>query len=153
MFTQLTILFLAGLAGPLLSWIGVGLVPVVIGELLAGIALGNTGAGVIDPVVQPLPAFSAIGFAMLMLTAGTHIDIRSPAIRRGLVRGLISLAVVAVAAAPLGLLIDTVLGVGHPALLAVLIAGSSAAIVFPVLEEQQISGDAVAALIAWIAVA
>jgi len=152
-FVQLTILFLAGLAGPLLSWLGMGVVPVVIGELLAGIALGNTGAGVIDPSVQPLPAFSAIGFAMLMLTAGTRVDIGSREIRRGLVYGLVTFAVVAAAAVPMGLLVDRSLGIGKPALLAVLIAGSSAAIVFPVIEEQQLHGRGIAALISWIALA
>ena len=44
-FGQLTLIILAGLFGPLLSSSRRFLVPVVVGELLAGIALGNTGAG------------------------------------------------------------------------------------------------------------
>src|SRR5437588_11518419 len=133
MFVQLTVLVLAGLAGPLLSAGRRGLAPVVVGELFAGVALGHTGFGVVDPVAQPLPSFRAIGFAMLMLTAGTHVDIGSPAIRSGFVRGVVAFAVVAVIAVPAGILVDRAVGLDHPALLAVLIAGSSAAIAFPII--------------------
>jgi Kef-type K+ transport system membrane component KefB len=153
MFAQLTILVLAGLAGPLLAYGRRGLIPVVIGELLAGFVLGRTGFGVVNSAAQPFPAFSAVGFAMLMFSAGTHVDIASPAIRQGFARGLAALATVAVAAVPLGLLLDHVLGVGHPALMAVLIAGSSAAIAFPILEERRLTGPNVAFLIAWVALA
>jgi Kef-type K+ transport system membrane component KefB len=153
MFAQLTILVLAGLAGPLLAFGRRGLVPVVIGELVAGFILGQTGFGVIDSATQPLPVLSGIGFAMLMFTAGTHVDIGSPAIRQGFARGVLALAVVAVTATPIGLLLDHALGVGHPALIAVIITGSSAAIAFPILEERGLSGPNVAFLIAWVALA
>ncbi|MEA2618301.1 MAG: hypothetical protein QOE72_4084 [Chloroflexota bacterium] len=153
MFVQLTILVLAGLAGPLLAGGRRGLVPVVVGELAAGAVLGHTGLGLVDPTAPPLPVFRAIGFAMLMLTAGTHVDIGSPAIRRGFVRGLAAFAVVAATAVPAGLLVDHVVGVGHAALLAVLIAGSSAAVAFPIIEERGLQGDSVAVLIAWVAIA
>jgi Kef-type K+ transport system membrane component KefB len=153
MFAQLTILVLAGLAGPLLAFGRRGLVPVVIGELIAGFVLGKTGFGIIDSTSQPLPVLSAIGFAMLMFTAGTHVDIGSPAIRQGFARGLLALALVGVTAVPIGLLLDHSLGVGHPALIAVILTGSSAAIAFPILEERNLSGPNVAFLIAWVALA
>jgi Kef-type K+ transport system membrane component KefB len=153
MFAQLTILVLAGLAGPLLAFGRRGLIPVVIGELLAGFALGHTGFGVVNAAIQPFPVLSAIGFAMLMFSAGTHVDIGSPAIRQGFARGLLALAVVAVTAVPIGLLLDHALGVGHPALIAVIVAGSSAAIAFPILEERNLTGPNVAFLIAWVALA
>jgi Kef-type K+ transport system membrane component KefB len=153
MFAQLTILVLAGLAGPLLAFGRRGLIPVVIGELLAGFVLGHTGFGVIDSASQPLPVLSAIGFAMLMFSAGTHVDIGSPAIRQGFARGLLALAIVAVTAVPIGLLLDHTLGVGHPALIAVIITGSSAAIAFPIIEERKLAGPNVAFLIAWVALA
>ena len=153
MFAQLTILVLASLAGPLLAFGRRGLIPVVIGELLAGFVLGHTGFGVVNAASQPLPVLSAIGFAMLMFTAGTHVDIGSPAIRQGFMRGLLALAVVAVTAVPIGLLLDHALGIGHPALLAVIVAGSSAAIAFPIMEERKLAGPNVAFLIAWVALA
>ncbi|HVC04943.1 MAG TPA: cation:proton antiporter [Candidatus Acidoferrales bacterium] len=153
MFAQLTILMLAGSMGPLLAYGRRGLVPAVIGELIAGVVLGHTGFGVINSSVEPLPVLSAIGFAMLMFTAGTHVDIGSPAIRQGFARGVLGLAVVAVTAIPLGLLVDRSLSIGHPALIAVIIAGSSAAIAFPIIEERKLAGPNVAFLIAWVAVA
>lgn len=153
MFALLTVLVLAGLAGPALAFAARGLVPVVLGELIAGVVLGHTGFGVVDAGSEPLPAFMALGFAMLMLNAGTHVDIGSPAIREGFLRGLLALAVVAAAAVPLGVGIDHLLGIGRPALLVVLIAGSSAAIAFPILVERGLTGHHVAMLIAWIAIA
>lgn len=153
MFALLTIVMLAGLAGPLMGQGRRGLVPVVIGELLAGAVLGRTGFGVIDATTQPLPAFSALGFAMLMFSAGTHVDIGSPQIRAGFVRGLSAFAIAAAVAAPLGLLVDRALGVGNAPLLAVLISGSSAAIAFPILTERGLQGPNISFLIAWIAIA
>jgi Kef-type K+ transport system membrane component KefB len=153
MFAQLTVLVLAGLAGPLLAFGRRGLIPVVIGELIAGFVLGHTGFGVIDSASQPLPVLSGIGFAMLMFTAGTHVDIASPAIRQGFGRGVIALAVVAVTAVPIGLLLDHALAIGHPALIAVIVTGSSAAIAFPIIEEHKLAGPNVAFLIAWVALA
>jgi Kef-type K+ transport system membrane component KefB len=153
MFAQLTILMLAGIVGPLLAFGRRGLVPVVIGELIAGFVLGRTGFGVINSATQPLPVLSAIGFAMLMFTAGTHVDVGSPAIRQGFARGALALAVVAVTAVPIGLLLDHSLGVGHPVLIAVIVTGSSAAIAFPIIEERKLAGPNVAFLIAWVALA
>jgi Kef-type K+ transport system membrane component KefB len=153
MFVLLTVLMLAGLAGPLLAFGARGLVPVVVGELTAGFVLGRTGFGVIDPGAQPLAAFMALGFATLMLTAGARVDIGSPAIRQGFARGLAAFSVVAITAIPLGLGIDRVLGIGRPTLLEVLIAGSSAAIAFPILIERNLTGPHVALLIAWVAIA
>ena len=153
MFAQLTILMLASLVGPLLAYGRRGLVPVVIGELIAGFVLGRTGFGVINAATAPLPVLSAIGFAMLMFTAGTHVDVGSPAIRQGFARGLLALAVVAVTAVPIALLLDRSLAVGHPALIAVIVTGSSAAIAFPIIEERKLAGPNVAFLIAWVAIA
>ena len=153
MFAQLTILVLAGLAGPLLAFGRRGLIPVVIGELVAGFVLGRTGFGVVNSATQPLPVLSAIGFAMLMFSAGTHVDIGSPAIRQGFARGLLALSVVAVTAVPVALLLDHALGIGHPALLAVIVTGSSAAIAFPIIEERSLAGPNIAFLIAWVALA
>ncbi len=153
MFVQLTLLVLAGLAGPVLAFGRRGLIPVVIGELLAGFVLGHTGFGVIDSTTQPLPVLSGIGFAMLMFSAGTHVDIGSPVIRRGFARGVLAVAVVGVTTLPLALLLDHVLDIGHFALIAVIITGSSAAIAFPIIEERNLAGPNIAFLIAWVAIA
>ena len=128
--------------------------PVVVGELAAGVVLGRTGFHVIDVGSFPaFPAFYALGFAMLMLTAGTRVDVGSPAFRKGAARGAAAFVIVAAAAAPLGFLISRVLGLGSFSQFALLLAGSSAAIAFPIIEERKLEGPAVSLLVAWIALA
>src|SRR5215469_6561528 len=131
MFTSVLLLVLAGMLGPLLAAGRRPLVPVLVGELIAGAILGRTGLHWIDPTAEPYPIFSALGFAMLMLGAGTEVDIRSPDLRRGIARGGLALVVALAASVPLGLAIGSVLHLGYPELLVVLLAGSSAAVAFP----------------------
>ncbi len=153
MFQSLTLLVLAGLAGPLLASGRRQLVPVLVGELIAGALLGNTGLRLIHPGVQPFPAFMVLGFAMLMLQAGTEVDITSPLLRYGAARGALAALVSLAAAVPAGLAIAHLLGAGRAPLLIVLLAGSSAAVALPTIREQRLGGATVAVLIAWIAVA
>ena len=130
-----------------------GIIPVVIGELVAGAIIGKTGFQWVDPHTSVFPVFYSLGFAMLMMTAGTHVDLRSPDLRSGAPKGALAMLVVLIAAAPLGFGVDAALGVGHPLLLMVLMAGSSAAVAFPIIEERKLTGATVAYLIAWIAIA
>ena len=55
----------------------------VVGEIAAGLILGKSGFGLIDPNVVPLPWLSTIGFILLMFAAGSHIDFGSPTFRAG----------------------------------------------------------------------
>jgi len=153
MFRQLTLLVATGLLGPLLASGRRSLIPVVIGELAAGALIGKTGFQLIDPHATVFPVFYSLGFAMLMMTAGTHVALRSPEIKSGAPKGALAILVVLIAAVPLGFGIGTALGVGHPLLLIVLLAGSSAAVAFPIIEERGLSGPSIAYLIAWIAIA
>ncbi|MFN2463396.1 MAG: cation:proton antiporter [Candidatus Dormibacteria bacterium] len=153
MFRELALLVAAGIVGPLLARWRNGLVPVVVGELAMGAVVGNTGFRLINPRVSAFPVLYGLGFAMLMLTAGTHFDVRSTAIRRGAPRGLLALAAVLAVSVPVGLAIGTLLGVGHQPLFIVLLAGSSAAVAFPIIEERKLRGPAIAYISAWIALA
>jgi Kef-type K+ transport system membrane component KefB len=153
MFREIALLVAAGLVGPLTAMWRRGLLPIVLGELAAGALIGDTGLRLINPKASAFPIFYSLGFAMLMLTAGTHVDVRSRAIRSGAARGALALLVVFVVAVPLGLLIGYGLGVGHQFLLIVLLAGSSAAVAFPIMEERGLTGSVVAFLTAWIALA
>jgi Kef-type K+ transport system membrane component KefB len=152
-FAQLAVVVAAGLLGPLLAAGRRPLAPVLVGELIAGAILGRTGFGIVDPGAQPFPAFYALGFAMLMLGAGTEVDLRSPQLRHGIARGGIALAVALVASIPLALLLANGLNLGHTELLAVLLAGSSAAVAFPTMQERKLTGPAVPLLVAWITLA
>jgi Kef-type K+ transport system membrane component KefB len=90
---------------------------------------------------------------MLMLAAGTDVDLRSPSLRQGIARGGVALAVAMLASVPIGLLLASSLRLGHVELLVVLLAGSSAAVAFPTIQERKLAGPTVPLLIAWIALA
>ncbi|HEX6487868.1 MAG TPA: cation:proton antiporter [Candidatus Dormibacteraeota bacterium] len=153
MFGPILLLVAAGLVGPLLASTRRPLVPVLVGELFAGAALGRTGLGWLHPDVQPMPAFMTLGLAMLMLQAGTEVDIRSPVLRQRAGRGVLALAITAAVSVPIGLAVSALTGAGHATLIVVLLAGSSAAVAFPTITEQGLTGPAVAMLLAWITLA
>ncbi len=153
MFASLALVLAASLIGPLLAAGRRPIVPVVVGEIGAGLILGRTGLGLIDPTVVPLPSLSEIGFILLMFAAGTYVDFESPAFRSGLRQGLGALGLVALASIPAALLLVAVAGVGGPTWIVVLLAGSSAAVAFPILVDEGADRTAIAALLAWVALA
>src|SRR5262249_20059164 len=109
--------------------------------------------GIVDTGAQPFPAFYALGFAMLMLGAGTEVDLRSPQLHRGIARGGLAVAVALAASVPPAFLLPYRPPLGHPELFAVLLAGSSAAVAFPTMQERKLAGPAVPLLLAWITLA
>ena len=152
-FAELALLVAAGLVGPLLAAGQRQLAPAVVGEIAAGAILGHTGLGIVDPASGALPMFSALGFAMLMLTAGTHVDPGSAAFRAGFPRAVLAVVVAIVLGLALGTALSAWLNIGPPGFLGILIAGSSAAIAFPIIEERRLTGPAIAFLTTWIALA
>ena len=153
MFAMLALVVAASLAGPILAAGHRPIVPVVVGEIAAGLILGKSGLGLIDAGVAPLPSLSSIGFILLMFAAGSHIDFGSPTFRAGARRGLAALAIVVIVAVPGAFGVVALSGVGAPAWIAILLAGSSAAIAFPIITEQRLDPASVASLVAWIALA
>ena len=134
-FGVLAVIVCAGLGGPLLSLGRGGFVPVVVGQLAAGVLVGKTGFSWVNPA-EPTTAFlAAVGFAMLMFAAGMHVPIRQPGIGKGLRRGVTAAVVAGLAAVPAGVGIAAILGGGHAAIYALLLASGSAAILLPVVEE------------------
>ena len=134
-FGILTVIVLAGLAGPLLSASERVLVPVIVGELLAGLVVGRSGFGWIDPL-EPITAFLALmGFAMLMFTAGLHVPIRQPALASRLARGAVAAVVAGALAVPAGIAAARIAGLSHAGIYAVVLASGSAAVLVPALEE------------------
>ena len=154
MFDSLLIIIVAGLVGPLLAAGRRPLIPAVVGELIAGICIGRSGLGWIDPTTPANTLLYGLGFAMLMLVAGSHVDLGAPGLRAGARAGAIAVGVVAVLSLPVGLAIGAILEPGTPSLLfPVLLAGSSAAVAFPILEERGLIGPGVALLLVWIPLA
>ena len=154
MFDSLLIIIVAGLVGPLLAAGRRPLLPAVVGELIAGIIIGRSGLNWLDPTTPANALLYGLGFAMLMLVAGSHVDLGAPGLRAGIRSGAIAVGVVAILSVPVGLAIGAVLEPNAPSMLfPVLLAGSSAAVAFPILEERGLIGPGVALLLVWIPLA
>ena len=82
---ELALIVAAGLAGPLLAASRRAFVPVVVGEIFAGVILGSSGLDVIDADNATVSFLAEAGFAMLMLTVGMHIPLRDRRLRRRIV--------------------------------------------------------------------
>jgi Kef-type K+ transport system membrane component KefB len=152
-FGTLALIGLCGLFGPLLSAPSRGAIPVVVGEIAAGVVVGTTGLGAIDTGNATLSFLSDIGFAMLMFSAGINVPLHEGRIRASLGRGALAAGLVGVLAIGAGLLVSLIGGVGHPAVLSVMIASGSAAIVLPVIQDRGLTGPAVLTVIAQVTVA
>ena len=127
--------------------------PLVLGELLAGIVVGVSGLGWVDASEPTLDAVAQVGFALVMFVAGTHVPIRDARLRPALWRGLVRAVLVGVLAVPAGIGIARLFDAPHPALFAVLIASSSAALVLPIVDAAGIDGPELLPLLVQVAVA
>lgn len=152
-FQTLALLTAVGFAGPLLASLPRFRIPAVIGELIAGLVVGRTGFGVVDASNPTLELFANIGFALVMFVVGTHVPVRGTEIRSALPRALARAALTGAVAAALGVGLAALFGTGHPALYAVLLASSSAALALPVIDSLQLRGPQVLSVTAQIAVA
>jgi Kef-type K+ transport system membrane component KefB len=132
-FGTLALIVVAGLAGPLLAALPRFRVPLVVGEIGAGVLLGRTGLGWIDPGEPTVAFLSEVGFAMLMFVVGTHLPLRDTGLRRTLRAATLATALLLMLAIPAGFLLTTV-GPHRPLALAVIVATSSAAIAMPILQ-------------------
>ena len=135
-FGVLALIVVAGLGGPLLAAGGRGFVPVVVGEIAAGLVIGRTGLQSINPGNTTLVFLSNTGFAMLMLTVGMHLPLRDRRLLGALRGGTVQAVLVGLLAAPAGIVAAKIAGGGHAAVYAVVLASGSAAVVMPTLEEQ-----------------
>jgi Kef-type K+ transport system membrane component KefB len=134
----LALIFAAALLGPALSLLSRGAVPVVVGQLLAGVILGKTALRVIDPDKSDLALLYTLGFATLMFTVGMHVPLRDQRLRSALRSGLVAVAV----AVPLSLVAGLgahLAGRGPTLVYAVVIVSSSAAVALPIIEEGRLS--------------
>lgn len=146
------LIFTAALLGPALSLLARGAIPVVVGEVLAGVVLGNTGLRVIDPGKPSLSLLYSLGFATLMFVVGMRVPLHDRRLRTALRGGLLAVA----AAVPLSLAAGFaahLAGHGPTLVYAVVIVSSSAAIALPVIDETGLQGAAVLTAVAWITVA
>lgn len=152
-FHTLALLTAIGLAGPLLAALPRFRIPVIIGELIAGLVVGRTGLAVVDPTNPTFQLLANVGFALVMFVVGTHVPLRAGALRSSLPQALARAALAGAVAVALGAGLAAAFGTGHAAMYAVLIASSSAALALPVIDSLQLRGPQVIAVTAQIALA
>ena len=150
-FGVLTLIVACGLAGPLLSGATRLAVPVVVGEIAAGVVIGRTGFGEINTNDPTIVFLADAGFAMLMFVVGTRLPLRDPGLRRALRGAAIATVLSFAIAVPVGWLLADVTAIKHPALFALLLAAASSAVVMPILHERGLTGPGMLLAIAWIA--
>jgi Kef-type K+ transport system membrane component KefB len=152
-FAQLSVICLVALVGPLLALPRAWRLPVVIGELFAGLVLGRTGFGYLDAHDPTFTFLANIGFALVMFVVGTHVPVRSPDLRPALKVGFVRAVAVGVVAAGLGVVLAHAFDVPHAALYAVLMASSSAALILPVVDSLGLEGNRFLELLPQVAIA
>jgi Kef-type K+ transport system membrane component KefB len=152
-FETLALLTAVGFAGPLLGALPRLRIPVVIGELFAGLVIGKTGFGVVDDANPTFQLLANIGFALVMFVVGTHVPVRDPGMRSALPTALARAVLVGAVAAAAGFALSAEFGTGHAALYAVLIASSSAAMTLPMIDSLKLQGPQALSVTAQIAIA
>jgi len=152
-FTMLAVISLAALLGPLLALPKRWHLPVVIGELVAGVVLGPTVIGYLNAGNATFTFLADIGFALIMFVAGARVPLRDPSLRAGLRTGVLRAAGVGLLAVVPAFLLARAFGTGHTALYAVLMASSSAALILPIVDSLSLGGRPVLEMLPQVAVA
>jgi Kef-type K+ transport system membrane component KefB len=152
-FDTLALLAVIGLAGPLLASLPRFRIPVVIGELIAGLLVGRTGFGIVDHTNPTFVLLANIGFALVMFVIGTHVPVRDKTLRSAIPKAVLRVVVIGAAAAVLGVALAKVFGTGHAPVYAVLMASSSAALALPVIDSLRLAGPPVLSVTTQIAIA
>jgi len=152
-FSTLALIGLTGLLGPVLALPARWHVPVIVGEIVAGVLLGPTLAGLLHPADPTFSFLADIGFALVMFVAGSHVPVRDPRLISGLrVGALRALGVGAVSVLP-AFALARAFHTGHTALYAVLIASSSAALILPITDAAKLDGPELLQLLPQVAIA
>src|SRR6201991_1274199 len=152
-FETVALVAIIGMAGALLASIPRFGIPVIIGELLAGLLVGRTGFGIVDHTDPTFTLLANIGFALVMFVVGTHVPVRDKTLRSEIPKSLLRAVAVGAVAAVLGVMLAQVFGTGHAPLYAVLMASSSAALALPVIDSLKLSGPPVLSVTTQIAIA
>jgi Kef-type K+ transport system membrane component KefB len=152
-FLDLLVIVLAGLGGPLLALSPRWFVPLMVGEIAAGVLVGRTGLGIVHPANATAAFLGNVGFAMLMLTAGMHLPLRDRRLFASLRSGALLAVAVGLLAVPAGIAAAGIAGTSHAAVYAVVLASGSAAVLLPAFQETGADGRDALAVMAQVTIA
>lgn len=152
-FLHLALIGAIALLGPLLAWRRAWRLPVVLGEIVAGVAVGATGLGWLDASDPAFAQLAEVGFALVMFVAGTHVPVRDRELWAGIGSAAGRVVAVAALATGLGYAVAALVDSDHALLYAVIMASSSAALVLPMLDSLGVGGPDVTRLLPQIALA
>ena len=152
-FSTLTLIVAAGLLGPMLAVSRRLRIPVLVGELFAGVLLGTSGLHALHANNVTFSFLAQIGFALIMFVAGSHVPLRDTRLRRSVATGTARAVAVGVVAIGLGIVLAHLFHTSHASVYALILASSSAAIVLPLLDSIGAQGPSVLDTVAQVAVA
>jgi Kef-type K+ transport system membrane component KefB len=151
-FGLLALIVAAGLAGPLLSGFRRFSIPLVVGEIVAGILLGKSGFQLINTAEPTLTFFSDVGLAMLLFLVGTHLPIHDPNLRKALKSSLLATVLAFGFSIPAGIALSWLTGISAP-IFVLLLANSSTSAMMPMVHERRLTGQTILLTTAWVALA
>jgi Kef-type K+ transport system membrane component KefB len=125
----------------------------VIGEILAGVVVGRSGLGAVDPSDPTVQFLSDVGFAMLMFTVGAHIPLRDPRLPASLRSGSVAAGAVLLLAPLAGVAAAWFAATGDAAIYAVILGSGSAAAVVTMITEARLTGSDALTVIGQVTIA
>lgn len=152
-FLELSLICIVALLGPVLALRRSWHLPLVLGELLAGVIVGKSLLGWVNAGNETLTFLADMGFALMMFVAGTHVPVRDRTIRGAVGKGAVRTVLAAAVAAALGVGVAVLVGSANAPLYIVLMASSSAALVLPIVDSLKLRGPSVLELTAQVALA
>jgi Kef-type K+ transport system membrane component KefB/Trk K+ transport system NAD-binding subunit len=147
-FSLLIITILAFMVPTLLSRVRRFTVPIVIGEIIAGIVIGTSGLDIVHPTPS-LEFLAEFGFVFLMFVSGMEVNFSALIpedvaetgrnfFRRPLVIALLGFGITLVGAFIIAVLLAERRFIQHPFIVSLILSTTSLGIVVPVLKEQGI---------------
>src|SRR4029434_4350532 len=114
-FATLAVISLVAIVGPLLAWPRRWHLPIILGELAAGIVLGATGSGHLQADNETFTFLADIGFALIMFVVGAQVPVRDHRLRAALGIGVLRAVGVGLLAGAVAPGVAGVLRTGAPA--------------------------------------
>lgn len=144
-----------GLVGPLFALPKRFRVPIAVGEILIGVIFGDSGLQKVPLHNPALSLFADIGFALVMMIAGSHINVAGVVKHRVLRLAVKRQAIVFAVGIPLAIFTAQATHVHQAPIYFVLITSSSAALVMPIFAGHHVKddGEQVAAMFVQVAIA